>query len=164
MKRVVCLILLVLTLASCKDSEKIEPKLNDISFRAEISYYNEKYSADCTIDKENVLRAVIKIPETLEGFALTVSEKGITAEYLGIKYTPTDSNMPFAGVLEQTYDRLLEVTKSGTVKREDNTYKITVGEGADKAVLSITEGGLPILLEIPDERFFVEFYNVTILN
>ena len=164
MKRVVCLILLVLTLVSCKSKEKIEPKLNDISFRAEISYYNEKYSAECIIDNENVLRAVIKIPETLEGFTLTVSEKGITAEYLGIKYTPTDSNMPFAGVLEQTYDRLLEVTKIGTVKKEDNTYKITVGEGADKAVLSITEGGLPILLEIPDERFFVEFYNVTILN
>ena len=164
MKRVVCLILLVLTLTSCSGQEKVESKLTDISFTAEISYYNEKYSADCTIDKENVLRAVIKIPETLEGFALTVSEKGITAEYLGIKYNPTDSNMPFAGVLEQTYDRLLEVTKSGTVKREDNTYKITVGEGADKAVLSITEGGLPILLEIPDERFFVEFYNVTILN
>ena len=136
----------------------------DISFTAKISYYNETYSADCTIDSDNLLTAVIKIPETLEGFTLKVSNDGITAEYLGIKYTPTDSNMPFAGVLEQTYERLIEVQSGEKVKKEDKTYKITVGEGADKAVLSLTEGGLPILLELPDERFFVEFYNVTILN
>ena len=72
--------------------------------------------------------------------------------------------MPFAGVLEQTYERLLAAKDGNAAKKENNIYKITVGEGADKAVLSLTEGGLPILLEIPDERFFVEFYNVTILN
>ena len=163
MKRVVCLILLVLTLSACSGQENIEPRLSGISFVAEISYYNEVYSAECTIDNEDTLRAVIKIPQTLEGFTLTVNKEGITAEYLGIKYRPTDGNMPFASVLEQAY-KGLSLAKTGSAQKKDKTYMLTAGEGAEKVNLSLTEGGLPILLELPDERFFVEFYNVTVLN
>lgn len=164
MKRALSLFLLVLTLTSCSQKEKIEPKLSNISFVAEISYYNENYSADCTISNEGVLTAVIKIPKTLEGFTLTVSNDGVEAEYLGIKYRPTDGNMPFASVIKQVYDRLNLVRVSGDTKKEDKEYIRSIGEGAEKTSLHLTEAGYPILLRLPDERFFIEFYNVTILE
>ncbi len=164
MKRAISLILLVLTLTSCAGKEKIEPKLSNVSFVAEISYYNENYSADCTIDNEGKLKAVIRVPETLEGFTLTVSDKGVEAEYLGIKYTPTDGNMPFASVIKQVYDRLNLVSTMGETKKEDKEYIRSFGEGAEKTTLHLTEAGYPILLRLPDERFFIEFYNVTVLN
>lgn len=164
MKRILAVVLLIFTLASCSKREAVEPKLSDISFVAEISYYNEVYSCDCVINSEKELTAVIKIPETLEGFTLKVGKDGVTAEYLGIKYTPTDGNMPFSSVIKQIYDRLCLVSESQEIKREDKTYKISAGEGAEKTVLSLTESGFPILLSLPDERFYVEFYNVSALN
>lgn len=164
MKKILAVVVLVLTLSSCSNKEAVEPKLNDISFVAEISYYNEVYSCDCSINSERELTAVIKIPETLEGFTLKVSGEGVTAEYLGIKYTPTDGNMPFASVLEQVYERFYKAADAGEVKKADKSYKLSVGEGAEKAVLHLTEAGYPIMLELPDERFFVEFYNVSVLK
>ena len=104
MKRLFIPLILVLCLASCSVKERIEPRLHGISFSAEISYYNEVYSCDCSINSEKELLAEIKLPKTLEGFTLTVSNNGVTAEFLGIKYTPTDGNMPFSGLLKQVYD------------------------------------------------------------
>ena len=164
MKRILAVVLLIFSLSGCGGKAAVEPKLTGVSFVAEISYYNEIYSCDCTIDSERELTAVIKVPETLEGFTLKVGKAGVTAEYLGIKYTPTDSNMPFASLLEQIYESLYKAADGGEVKREDKTYKLTVGEGAERAVLHLTEAGYPIKLELPDERFFIEFYNVSILK
>ena len=162
MKRVFIPIVLCLCLVSCGIKQGVSPRLSGISFSAEIFYYNETYRCDCSINAENELLAVIKIPETLEGFTLTVSSGGVTAEYLGIKYTPTDGNMPFSGLLKQVYDRLMLVSDSGVAEKRDKTYILSLGEGADRAELHLAESGLPILLRLPDERFYVEFYNVTI--
>ncbi|MBR6743534.1 MAG: hypothetical protein IKL94_03480 [Clostridia bacterium] len=162
MKRFFVVFILIFTLTSCSAKSSVEPQLKNISFVAEISYYNEVYSCDCVMSKEGELTAVIKLPETLEGFTLKVNSESVTAEYLGISYTPTDGNMPFSSVLEEFYKKLCLSESVGKAKKTDGVYKITAGEGADKASLYLTEAGLPIKLEMPDERFFAEFYNVTI--
>lgn len=163
MKKICLILAFVLLLTGCSAKNSVEPKLKGISFVAEISYYNEIYSCDCIMSEEGELTAKIKIPETLEGFTLKVNSDGVMAEYLGITYTPTDSNMPFSGVIEEFYQKLCIAKDIKEVKKKDNSYSISFGEGATKALLRITEAGLPISMEIPDERFKVDFYKVTII-
>lgn len=164
MKKICAVLILVVLLCSCSGKNAVEPKLKGISFVAEISYYNEIYSCECTMSNEGSLSAKVTLPETLEGFTLKVDSNGVTAEYLGITYTPTDGNMPFFGIIEEFYQGLCEAEKAGVAKKTDDGYKITCGEGAEQKVLKITEAGLPITLLMPDERFYAEFYSVTILN
>ena len=66
--------------------------------------------------------------------------------------------------MEEFYQRLSSVETAKEIKKRDNGYDVSFGEGASKTLLRVTEAGLPISIKMPDERFMAEFYNVTILK
>ena len=136
-----------------------------ISFKGELVYYNENYSCECSVSQDGVLTAKIIEPEILSGFVLTVTKDKITADYLGIYYTPTTNNMPFSGAIDSFYKALQECCledKRATLSGEEYILKGDVGDLDYTLYLSPT--GLPQKLLLPDERFSVNFYNVTIEN
>ena len=165
MKKIICLLIPLIFLCSCGKKSEVRPLVSGISFKGEIVYYNENYSCECSISPEGVLTAKIIEPEILNGFVLTVAADKITADYLGISYTPTSNNMPFSGAIDTFYKALQDCSledKRATLSGDEYTLK---GEIEDiEYTLYISPTGLPQKLLLPDERFCVNFYNVTIEN
>lgn len=152
-------------LVSCGRKSDVSPVLTGVSFTAEMVYYNETYSCDCTLSPDGVLHARVTEPEMLEGFSLTVDRESVTADYLGISYTPSPGNMPFSSVIEGFYEALCAIADSGaTATVSGNEYTVHGGEGASGYTLTVAPTGLPIKLTLPDDRFTVNFYNVTLLS
>ena len=163
MKKIIWLIIPLIILCSCGKKDKVSPMLTGISFEAQISYYNESYSALCDISKDGVLTAKITQPDILKDFILQVSSQGIKAEYLGITYTPTGGNMPFSGVIDSFYSVLKECMNQETVATLSKEEYIVKGDFDQLGyTLYVAPTGLPQKLLLPDERFSVNFYNVTI--
>ncbi len=165
MKKIICLLIPIVLLCSCGKKSEVKPQLTGISFDAEIVYYNENYACRCEISKEGNLTAKITEPELLKDFTLRVSRDGITADYLGITYTPTKGNMPFSGVVDSCYKALLECMEENITANFSNNQYTVKGDCEDLGyTLHLSPTGLPQKLLLPDERFSVNFYNVTIKN
>ncbi len=163
MKKLICLVIPLILLCSCGKKSEVKPILTGLSFKGEIVYFNENYSCECIISEDGVLSAKIIEPEILNGFVLTVSKDKITADYLGISYTPTTNNMPFSGAIDSFYKALEDCglgERAATLSGDEYTLKGDLGDLGYTLYVSPT--GLPQKLLLPDERFSVNFYNVTI--
>lgn len=159
MKRIFCTILVLLTLTACSGKKEVTPLLCGISFTADITYYNENYKGECTVSADGALTLKLTEPKDLSGYTVTLSKEGITAEYLGLSFTPTVNNMPASSVLTDFYNCYYEAAFS------DEDAKST-GDGYqlqdDEYTLWLTAMGLPQKAELPDESFCVYFYNVAV--
>lgn len=157
MKKICLVLTLVLLLCSCSSKREITPCLAGISFTAEIVYYNESYSLDGTISKSGELTAKMKEPEELSDLKIMISESGTVVDYKGLTYTPLEGTMPFAKVISELYKPIFETIKNETaVTSSDGILK------GENFTFKLSPTGLPLELMIPDERFQVKFYNVTI--
>ncbi len=164
MKKIISLVLVLVTLSACSGKTEVAPRLVDISFTADMTYFNENYKGDCVISADGTLICKMTEPESLSGYTVTLSKEGMTAEYLGITYTPTESNMPFSGVIGEFYQKFSAIIASGaSARKNDDAYVIKGGKDADAYTLYISSTGLPQSLQLPDERFTVYFYNATVL-
>ncbi len=165
MKKIISLVLVLLTLSACSGKTEVKPRLVGITFNADMTYFNENYKGECVISSDGALTCKLTEPESLSGYTLTLSKEGMTAEYLGITYTPTESNMPFSGVIGEFYENISEISSSeDSAKKKDDAYIIKGGKDAEAYTLYLSSTGLPQSLQLPDERFTVYFYNVTVLN
>lgn len=160
MKKILSLVLVLLTLTACQ-SKTAQPRLYGVSFTADVTYFNENYRGECHFSKDKVLTFKITEPEIISGYTVTVSESGITAEYLGLTFTPTEGNMPFSSAVALFYEKICAAADTEAVKEEGGEFKISGGKDADAYTLYISETGLPQKILIPDERFTVYFYNAT---
>ncbi len=161
MKKIISLVLVLLMLTACS-KKTAEPQLCGISFTADVTYYNENYKGECYFSEDKVLTFKINEPEIIAGYTVTVSAEGITAEYLGLTFTPNDGNMPFSSAVAQFYEKLCAAASAEEAKERGGEFKISGGKDADSYTLYISETGLPQKILIPDERFVVYFYNATL--
>lgn len=159
MKKILSTLVVLMLLCSCSDGE-ITPHLCGISFKAEMLYYNESYSFSGELSKDGDLTAEITAPEELSDLVITISDEGTTVNYKGLTYTPVEGTMPFSAMLEEFYNPIKAAIDTGLTASGDG--KLTVGSGADKAEFTLSPTGLPQRLELPDERFSVTFYNVSV--
>lgn len=160
MKKLVFIFIMLISLCSCKDTQ-IEPKLTQISFTAELSYFNEVYSFDGQILKDKTLKITMKEPEGLKDLNLTVNSDGITAEYMGLTYIANEATMPFSRIIAETYTPLVALAGEESVTADKN------GEISGKAdeieyKLTVSPTGLPQKLELDSRHITVKFYNISI--
>ena len=161
MKKIFCVVVALLFLCSCQGGE-VSPQLTGISFTAELVYYNEKYVFDGIIDENGILTAEIKEPESLCDLKLTMGPDGTTAEYKGIKYTPVANSLPFSKKIDEFYESLYSIISSAETVESDKNGKIKFGDGVESFTLTVSPSGLPQRLEIPDDRFYITFYNLSV--
>lgn len=157
MKKLCISLLILLLLCSCGVKKEITPRLSGISFTAEINYYNENYTLDGVISKDGKFLAEIKEPEELRDLVITLDGDKTQVNYKGLVYTPLEGSMPFAGVLSEFYGQICKIIKDEPVSSTSDG--IIKGDGF---TLTVSPTGLPLKLEIPDERFTFNFYNVSI--
>lgn len=157
MKKIISLVLVLLTLTAC-GKKTVEPCLFGISFTADIVCFNESYKGECVFSEDGILTFKITEPELLSGYTVTISDDKTTAEYLGLQFTPNEGNMPFSSVADTLFEKLTAAAGGKAEKRGEQF----ILEG-DSYTLYISESGLPQKMLIPDERFIVYFYNATAL-
>ncbi len=161
MKKLFSVLILTILLCSCGKTA-VTPQLTNIGFNADICYYNENYKGECTVSEDGTIKITLSEPESLSGYTVTVGSEGMTAEYLGLSFTPTENNMSEYSVMAELYNKYMSAAAEQPEKKGD-TYVIKGGTGADAYTLYISPTGLPQKIELPDERFTVYFYNARIL-
>ena len=161
MKKLIPLFTLLLFITSCGKAD-VTPQLTNIGFSADICYYNENYKGDCTVSEDGAFKITLTEPESLAGYTVTVEKDKITAEYLGLSFTPTKNNMPQSSVMTEFYEKYTAAAQIPPEKKGDNLI-IKGGDGIGAYTLYISPTGLPQKMTLPDERFTVYFYNATVL-
>lgn len=148
---------------SCKSREVI-PTLRSISFGADISFYNELYSLEASINEDGIMEINVTSPDNLKGLKLTYTTDGVTAEYMGISYTPKSENMPLCSVSGTLYEIIKNVDKTKESAVSDDGNCIIEGKLDNCSYTFIfSPAGLPLHLEVSSYNMTVEFKNVTLL-
>lgn len=162
MKKLFCLINVLFLLTGCTTSaNNIKPKLNGISFNAEVSYYNEGFV--CSVKIEENFDTVITIlePEEINGLKFKFSANDVIADFNGLNYK-IDNNSPEQSVAEFIYNvfsnKSIAVTKDG-----DNLY-IEGKTKSNQYKLFIAPTGLPLKITDPTQKYKIIIKNVIILS
>lgn len=158
----ICMILLPVFLCGCASTKTAVPILDGIGFTAEVAFYNENYK--CNVDiNGNIIDLTVTSPEELKGLILHYSDNGLTAEYLGITYTPDDFDMTIGGVSSLMSGIINDVRGEDCNMDYDNGNCIITDKYMDfKYEFVFSPSGLPISLSVPNKSFEAVFKNVTI--
>ncbi len=159
MKKLVLVFFSFLVLCGCSASA-VTPVLKGITFTAEMTYYNESYTFSGHILKDGSLEVIIEKPDELKDLKLSIKNDQITAEYKGLTYTPVEGTMPFSAVIKEFYDPLKEVIEKGLTADKNGILEVK-SENLGYT-LTLSPSGLPQRLELPDKRFSVTFYNISV--
>lgn len=163
MKRILsflCAVILV-PLCACGASE-IVPLSKGIGITAHISYYNESYNTDISIDDSGVFTMKINEPDVLSGISFVLSRDSVKAIYNGIEYTPNENNTQFFGVADKIY-RVFKDIEGKTAKEDDGIYVLEGKIGDDDYEITFGKMGLPLTLEL-DDNITVRFSDAKIVN
>lgn len=164
MKRFLGVIFCFVLLCGCAGkSRAISPVVDGIAFCATVNFYNEVYECDTTIDNEGTMNLAVRVPDDLSGLKVSINENGITAEYLGLTYTPKTENLPLCGVAQTLYRIIGEMRDKVLVIRKDENC-LFEGRIDDRAyTFCCAPSGLPLYIEIPDDSYRIEFSNIKIM-
>lgn len=160
MKKIIVSFLLLVILCGCSGGE-ITPYLRGIAFRGEMTYYNESYSFLGSLSKEGELSLKMTAPDSLAEMVFTLNGEGTVAEYKGITYRPVEGSMPFAPVIDRFYGSLSEIMQSGETADKTGVLKHS---GENSCTLKVAPSGLPQSLEVDGDGFFIDFYNIKIIE
>ncbi|MEE0928999.1 MAG: hypothetical protein UIG59_07380 [Acutalibacteraceae bacterium] len=153
------LLVICLMLTACSSSA-VKPQLCGISFRAEMTYYNENYSLEGELGRDKTLKATITSPEELKDLNFTITPSGTTVEYKGISYTPVEGSMPFSALMDKFYRAMLDASQEGLTANSDGI--LTLDAEGKKTEFTLSPTGLPLEAQIENGNFLIKFYNVTI--
>ncbi len=157
MKKISALILIFLLLCGCGGGKEITPRLTGISFRAEMTYYNEEYSFLGEISGEGVLTCEMTAPDGLAEMVFTVDGGGILTEYKGLTYSPAEGSLPFAAVIEQFYSCIKEIINDPEAVADQKGVLKT-----EAYTLTVSPSGLPQRLTVRRDGFYINFYNISV--
>ena len=130
-----------------------------LSFVAEITYMNENYTANCTVDAAGGLTAVLTYPDNLAGFTAVLTDDDCRIEYGGILVGNLD-RFPQSAVIS-LIKRIIDTCDGTEVAVKKKNYTVRGSIDKYQYTLKVSPGGLPISLRIPDIGMAVEFKNVT---
>ena len=161
MKKILCLLILVLFLCSCNvKSSNITPVTKGICFDADLSYYNETYQIKALIKENGDTEITFTSPKELSGLKISYIGDQITSDYNGIKYTSPLKESPQYSVSDIIYK--IFSTVYDNVITKDDSYYVESELDSLKYKLYIGATGLPIKIESP--YFNAKIKNATIIK
>ena len=120
---------------------------------------------ECEVEVDSSGGAVMKVtyPNELSGLKFICKNGIVTAEYLGLSYTPDFEKMPSGAVVKTVYG-IVNDCNSNDIKVEDDNgnYRVSGKIGERAYNLMITPSGLPVSAKVPDESYIIDFKNVTL--
>ncbi len=156
MKKFLCIISLFL-LAGCTAESNIKPVTRNITFTAEMTYYNEYYEMAVEIYTNGDAKISLTHPEELKGLTFNIKNGGLSAEFDGIKIETDDSYKTAA----------VNFLYSAFKNEEQKVYKnddrfFTKGKcDSGEYTMYISGTGLPLKICDSADRFEIIIKNIT---
>ena len=135
--------------------------MRGISFTCTVQYYNELYEGSVSVAKNGDTDVEITSPEGLAGLKLHFKRDAVTAEYSGLNYNASLSEMPEGMAFTCLYE-ILRDTKGGEVSLENDKYFTESKSGSRRYRLYLGATGLPISAEDPSSGFSAEFKKASV--
>ena len=135
--------------------------MRGISFTCTVQYYNELYEGTASVAKNGDTDIEITSPEGLAGLKLHFKGDAVTAEYSGLNYNASLSEMPEGMAFTCLYE-ILRDTKGGEVSLENDKYFTESKSGSRRYRLYLGATGLPISAEEPSSGFSAEFKKASV--
>lgn len=156
MKKFLCLIFLFV-LVGCTQKADVIPVTRNISFTAEMTYYNEYYEIAVDINKNGDITAAMIQPTELKGLVFTVQDGQTTAEFDGIKISAD-------GFKTAAIDFIYSAFKSDNPKVYKNENRLFIKGDCDggQFTMYISGSGLPLKIEDSADRFEIIIKNIKI--
>lgn len=161
-KRYLCVCLTLLLLCGCGGGDVL-PVTKQISFTAALEYCGEDYVCSTSVDKNGAMRLEVNEPEALRGLKFTVDGDNITAEMMGLKYTPDTGKMPLGAAALRLYGIFAGCSSVVLSKSAGNcSYE---GRLADSEyTVTFSPVGLPLGASLSDGSLSAKFENVTVIR
>ncbi len=157
MKKILCLIFIML-LVGCTQKTNVKPITRNISFTAEMTYYNEYYEMAVDIKKDGDMTVSMLHPEELQGLNFCIENGKTTAEYDGIKMEADDSYKTAAtGFIYSVFK-----TEEQPVFKNDNRFFTKGACDGGEYKMYISEAGLPLKICDSADRFEIIIKNLKI--
>ncbi len=157
MKKLLCVFLLLI-LTGCARASSITPITRNLSFTAEVTYYNEFYEISGEINQNGKMTLNFLEPEALKDIVFTITDNNIKAHFKGISYNYNSPQQ--SDVISFIYNAFKE--EAPTVYENDNDF-FTKGKFDDfEYKLFIGQSGLPLKIIDSSGRFNVIFKNPSI--
>ncbi len=157
MKKFLCIALLFL-LVGCTAKSNIKPVTRNITFTAEMTYYNEYYEMSVEILKNGNAKISLTHPEELNGLTFNIKNNSLEGEFNGIKIETGDSfktaavNFIYAAFKDENQ----------TVYKNDNRF-FTKGKcDGGEYTMYLSGAGLPLKICDSADRFEIIIKNTTI--
>ena len=141
----------------------VNPNLRSISFTAEISYYNENYTADFTVEKSGDLSARIVSPDTLKGLVVEYHGNNSAIKYNEIIIDNAQSYLPQTFSISLIKNVIKDCEKA-QASQSDKKIIIKGNYKGEKYYMTLAPTGLPLELDLPDYALKVAFKNISLLN
>ena len=155
MKKYFC-ISLALLLVGCSDVTDIKPILTNITFTAEMTYYNEYYEMAVDISENGDMVVTVNHPDELKGLRFDILNGEVTAAFNGIKLDGIDTYKTAAvNFLYSPFD-----VKNPKVYKKDDRFFIKGKCDGGEYTTYITESGLPLKICDNAERFEIIIKNL----
>ena len=157
MKKLLCLLLFV-PLIGCTQKTNIKPVTRNISFTAEMAYYNEYYEMSVNIGSSGDMSVSVLQPRELEGLVFNITNGKTTAEYSGIKI---DTNDTYKTAAANFIFSVFKAEKQEVFKNNNRFFTKGKCDGGEYKMY-ISEAGLPLKILDSADRFEILIKNLTI--
>ena len=162
-KALAVVLLIILVMCGCGKKNDIELKTKNISFVAEVSYYNESYSFKTKIDAKGNMSATVIKPDSFKDLTFDFSKGKTTAEFMGISYVPQNGKLPANNAAKVIYEAMIDVSSNKDVDEKDGKNFVAEGKIDNrKYVFVFSPAGFPLSLELTDEGYKAVFNNLTV--
>ena len=151
----------IFVLAGCKDKNTGVLKLSGIRFTADFNCKNERYTAECGVDKNKCLTAKIITPDNLNGLVFTVIDNNCTASLGDIEIDGDEVYYPDEFFLKNLYEVMVKSDGQEYSYSKENSAVSGVIDGRSYT-LNVSPAGLPISLSIPEIDLKIDFNNLSI--
>ena len=145
----------------CKSAKsKPQIKIEGISFAAHITYQGANYVADCTVENENSITAVITEPESLSGLTVTYNGNNCLVRYGEMEINNAERFLPQSCSIEMIKN-VFSNLQSASFNGKHGNYEFRGDINGHGFIFITTPAGLPVSLQIEDYQLTVDFRNVT---
>lgn len=165
MKRILCFALLVVFLCGCQGKQPTELIGKGLSFGVDLTYYNEEFKCDGTVSQDGVMILCVREPEDLNGLTFTYRGKDVTAEYMGLTYTPDCGKMPVGCAASLLYHLFGQVGTSEELPQQNEGQLYLEGKADGYWYrFFFSPVGLPLSFEVPACGLEGIFRDVTLIS
>ena len=156
------LIIGILALAGCGGTRNTGfLKLSGISFNADVRYNGTDYEVFCEIDADKNMTAKILKPENHEGLTFEFRGGEYSLKLGDLRIDEGDTFHPDAFFIKYLYGIIDNYDSAEFIKSKKNS-KLSGSACGKTFKISISPGGLPVSLTIPDIGLTADFNNMTV--